>query len=404
MSPPRRAVFRFVSEAFDIKKKMQKKALMHHRLVETEVDLLELRDAWDHLLAAGEQPSLPLSWEWFQAWWRGFRQDGAQGRRRRLHIHVSERDGVVVAIVPMIRLVYRFRGMPARAVATMANGYTPFWDAVLHPGLSVAELDEIARAVFSAAGVDVWVLRRVAGDSWLLGWLQAQEDWRERLVLRETMRTPVLYTSGSWAGHLATRSRKYRKNLAKKLREFSARPGAHVQCVPLVSGHDALMAELTEVSRHSWKRLIGNDLHSSPAGRDFLGCLADMLGPRGDAQVWIARLDGKAVAFELHFRAAGITYPIRADIDQRYRDLAPGSVVEFYAIEAAFHDPEINVYDTCAADYWYLRNLTDDVREVHEAMLFAQGWWPGVLHGIEKNVLPMARRLRGLRGSHQARV
>ena len=92
-------------------------------------------------------------------------------------------------------------------------------------------------------------------------------------------------------------------------------------------------------------------------------------------------------------RSNGITYPIRADIDEEARGLSPGSVAEHYALRAAFEDPEIRIYDTCADNYWYLRNLTEDVRMFHDMEVFPRRAKPAVLHQLEYRAVPVLRRV-----------
>ena len=367
---------------------------MLHRVVERDADLTALRDTWDALLATQSRACLPLSWEWFSAWWQCFR-DGEPGETERcLNIHVFEgRDGPM-AIVPMLTMRSRFRHVPVRVLTTMANGHSPLWDAVLHVDLGTKELEEIGRTLLASPDIDVWQFRRIAADSRLLAWLHDQASRSGRVGLQETVRIPLVHSRGRWQEYLDSRSRKYRRNTLRKVRNYATRPGATVEHVQLRSGREPVLKEVEEISRRSWKVGVGNDLGTSRNGRKFLVQLLDLIGPRGDASVWLARIDGRAIAYELHVRGGGITYPIRADIDESWRELTPGSVLEYYALESAFEDPEVEIYDTCAANYWYLRNLSDEAREIHDVEYFPRRVKSTALYLLEYGLLPPLRRLR----------
>jgi len=81
-------------------------------------------------------------------------------------------------------------------------------------------------------------------------------------------------------------------------------------------------------------------------------------------------------------------------MDETARRLSPGSVAEHYALKAAFEDPQIRVYDTCADNYWYLRNLTEDVRMIHHMEVFPRRVKPAALHQLEYRAMPLLRRVR----------
>jgi len=378
---------------------------MRHRIVARDDEFADLESAWRSLLATQPRSLLPLSWEWFSAWWHAFGGSTRTDHTLQLCIHVFESNAGLRAIVPMYIEHRRLRGIPVRALVTMANGHSPWWDAVLHAESSPAELDEIGRAILSTPHIDLSLLLRTAADSRLLEWLRGEGGQFGRVGINETIRTPMVDAVGGWEDHLRSRSRKYRRNSLRKIRKFEAEPGASVERIPLASGTDPVFDEIVAISRNSWKVQVRNDLGSNQAGQKFLRRLLDRLGPRGEAEVWLARIDGHAVAYELHLRGGGVTYPIRADYDESWRQLSPGSVVEYRALEGIFADPAIEIYDSCADNYWYLNNLTDEARIAYDAEFYPRRLKAQALYLLEYCVLPPVRKLRSrLRAGDRSRA
>ena len=367
---------------------------MRHRIVRQDEDFALLREDWTALVETLPQPLLPLRWEWFDAWWHSFGPDCAPGDEATPWIHVFEDASGIRGIVPMFVTTTRFRHVRVRAMCSMANGHSPLWDAILHPGLAEAEVARIGAAIHGTPGIDVFLYRRFAEGGRLLQWIQDGAGGRGRYGIRDSVRTPVIDTTGDWEPYLQSQGTKYRKNTRKKVREFEATPGARVDYVRLASEADPVFDEIVEISARSWKTGVRNDLRTNNAGRAFLRRLLNHLGPAGAAGAWLARINGRAIAYELHFHGGGVTYPIRADMDEAWRELSPGSVVEFHALKAAFEDPETSAYDTCAADYWYLRNLTDRARQIHEVEYFPRGLKPLALHLLEYRLIPLLRPVR----------
>lgn len=369
---------------------------MRHRIVASDNEFAELESAWRSLLATQPRAALPLSWEWFAAWWHAFGGSTRNDLTPQLCIHVFETNEGLRAIVPMYIEHRRIRGIPVHALVTMANGHSPWWDALLHAELSPAELDEIGRAILSTPNIDLSLLLRIAADSPLLEWLCGPGRQFGRAGIKETIRTPMLDAVGCWEDHLRSRSRKYRRNSLRKIRKFEAKPGASVERIPLASGTDPVFDEIVAISHKSWKVQVRNDLDSNQAGQEFLRRLLDRLGPRGEAEAWLARVNDRAVAYELHIRGGGVTYPIRADFDESWRQLSPGSVVEYRALEALFADPAIEIYDSCADNYWYLNNLTDEARIAYDAEFYPRRLKAQALYLLEYGLMPPLRKIRSV--------
>ena len=107
------------------------------------------------------------------------------------------------------------------------------------------------------------------------------------------------------------------------------------------------------------------------------------------------------IAYEFHASYGGVTYPLRADFDEAYRDIAPGSVVEFTVLRDLFTDGTLSLYDSCANSYWYLSNWTAEFRSHVDIEIFANSLKLRALHGAEYRLIPLLRRLRqALRKPH----
>jgi CelD/BcsL family acetyltransferase involved in cellulose biosynthesis len=365
---------------------------MECRRVGDEAGLAEIREGWNALWKLSRSPILPLTWSWFDAWWRSFANE--LGPSAELNVLAYHSAGELRAIVPLFRRQTRFRGIPVRELTSLANGYSPLWDMIVAANVAEEEMDAIGCELLREPEIDVLALRRLAGDSPLRRWISEHPEACGPWGDRDSFRTPVVDTTGTWEEYFGSRPRKYRNKLKKKLRDFENREGAAISFVPLDCGDHPALGEVVEVSKRSWKRNIGTDLGSRPSEREFLQRLIDHIGPTSDAGVWFARLEDRPIAYELHVKSNGITYPIRADIDDAARRLSPGSVVEHYALRAAFDDPEIHTYDTCADNYWYLRKLTEDERMVHVMEVFPRRAKGSALYLLEYRAMPVLRSVR----------
>jgi len=329
-----------------------------------------LQADWNRLLPVDDGIDLPLTWTWFDAWLQGFWSAITRADpRARLHILAFRDDLGIASIAPMAIHDHRYHGFRVLMTHSLANGSTPYWDLVLRPGLDESAVESICSTMFAAAPTAVTLLSRLRDSSPVRRYLARLQrcTWNDLNLIR----TPLVRCSGTLETHLESLSKKYRLGLRKKLKTFETTAGTRVERHLLGNSHDPLFDQMVAVSRRSWKSAQGSDLGSYKEHREFLSALVDSLGPLGRAEIWIAYRGNEAIACELHLRSGKVTFPIQADYCVSARALSPGSIVEHHALAAAFEDPMIEVYDSCAADYWYLQRLTDSYRETHNTMVFS---------------------------------
>ena len=160
------------------------------------------------------------------------------------------------------------------------------------------------------------------------------------------------------------------------------------------------MRDIVAVSARSWKADVGTDLVSSRDSRDFVHNVVERFGARDDVHLWIAYDGVTPVAYELHIVYRGRIYPIRADFDERYRRLSPGSVVEYAALKGMFEGDYADVYFSCAGDYRYLRHWTDERVQFCDIEVFSSSLKSYALFWFEYRVMPLVRVVRRwLRGT-----
>lgn len=70
---------------------------MDIRIIRDEKEFYNLKGAWNDLLLISESRSVYLTWEWLFTWWKVY------GSGRKLAIHCLFKDGILVAILPLVR-------------------------------------------------------------------------------------------------------------------------------------------------------------------------------------------------------------------------------------------------------------------------------------------------------------
>jgi CelD/BcsL family acetyltransferase involved in cellulose biosynthesis len=240
---------------------------------------------------------------------------------------------------------------------------------------------------------DVAVLENIPHDSFLFE-LSAQHPVSAGFscLARKTMSSPFLRVGGSWQEFFDSRPRNLKRSLHNKENRIAAAGGVTVEHITDPEEAAAAMGTLFRIGDMSWKAAGGRAIGSDPQSRRFYSQLAQTFGRSRELHVWLMRLKGEAAAFEFHVSREGRVQALRAEFDERYRDLGVGSVLDKEIIRWLF-ELGFEQYDMGGeADFYKLR-WTEEARHHSELLIFRRSTVGGLLNAIESTVVEPVKKL-----------
>jgi CelD/BcsL family acetyltransferase involved in cellulose biosynthesis len=340
--------------------------------VEWHEDVAEIGDEWEALAERTDAP--PFAYPgWFGAWYEAFGQ-GPQ-------MLALRRDGRLAAVVPLDRR--------AGVVRSAANWHTPLFPPPAEP----EALPEVAEALLGrrARRIDLTMLD--PADPLLA--LLRSPGCIERVVARQ----PWVDTTGPWDGYEATLARKMRKELRRQRRRLEEQGEV---CFEFTAGGerlDALLSEGFRVEGSGWKAERGTAIASDPALDAFYRTIARWADGRGWLKLAFLRVNGRAVAFDMHVETGGAAYVLKGGFDPEWARFSPGSVLTHGSLERAFEEPSLSAYEFVGSDDAYKLTWSNVTRE--RVRLQSFGRTPGGLverlawtrgRPLAKRAIELARR------------
>lgn len=364
---------------------------MHLTQVTTISQLRELRNQWDSLLFSGSSTPLPLTHGWIQAWWNEFNHN------KSLRVFCIYDDQELIAIAPFYQEKVTYRGAPIKQLHLLSDGHSPYSDLIYSGTLSLEKIAEVLKLLIQENKNDLVVFAKLPKTSPTYTCLVNPADaCHYNIVIKDNLLTPTILISGEWGVFFKKRSRKFKKSINNKLNRFKKEPDFKIDCETVSTVDQPVLNEIVEISKKSWKSRIKNDLGSDKAGRNFLLGLVETFGINNHIQVWILRKNAVPVAYEFHIIFDNVAYPVRADYDENYKKYSPGSILEYTVLKQLFDEQCITEYYTCADNYWYLNNWTNDLREHYTVEVFSSTIKARVLYFIETHIVPIAKRIRNI--------
>lgn len=374
---------------------------MELHILKRESDLIALQPAWQRLWERAETAGVQLHYNWVLAGWKAFH---SQDQLQLLAVFAK---GQLTGVAPLVIFTDIYRGIRIRKLGFIRNAQSPANDFLILPGTEEAFLSLISRHLESFDGWDLVDLQRLDTGGATFAWLNGH--YRRSCVRtgsRFNLESPFIRIDGDWCGFLRNRSPRFRKSLRNKLNRSRH---LRVECSSPGADPDALVDEMLRISASSWRRTQGTDLGSSTGNTRFYRNLCALFAAGDQVRVWWLKQGDQAIAFEFHLESRGVVYPLRADFDENYRRLSPGSVLEHHLLRDLFARPGVREYNSCGHTYPYLMNWTGWTRCYQSFEVFSDSRTMRLLHGFEYRLLPLFRkagltrlayRLRKLGRSH----
>ncbi len=202
---------------------------------------------------------------------------------------------------------------------------------------------------------------------------------------------PWIPTNSSWSELLARRGAGLRNEVRRWNRRMQELGEMRIERVRPPVG-DALLGELVEVERASWKWEQGNAGFRTGSQGDFLEAV--LRDSRSDLVVWLLRVATRLVAYAVVLIGEARWYYYLTSFR---KDIAnAGSLLLGHIVEAACTE-ECEVLDLLRGDHGYKRAWTDLTQPVYEIA------WPANVRG-RAAVLGYAARWRAARSDRLARL
>lgn len=281
-------------------------------------DLGSARLAWTEL--AEQAGNLFVTWEWASTWWRHF------GCDRPLRLLGCRRpDGSLAAILPL----YEAASRPLRVARFIGHGPADQLGPVAPAGERRAAASALWRAgEVSSPRWDLILAERLPGD----------EDWsptaRSRVVRRES--SPVVRIDGlDWEEYLGARSANFRQQVRRRERKLVRE---HAVGYRLSDDPTRLSADLdTLFALHEARWGPGSGAFPATR-RAFHRDFAALALERGWLRLWLAEVDGRAIAAWYGFRFGEAEWYYQASRDPAWEHSSVGFVLLAHTIREAFRD------------------------------------------------------------------
>ena len=303
------------------------------RMVDSEAGFAPLRAEWNRLVERVGGPVF-LRHEWFSAAWAWQRIDAAA-----LWILCAYAGDRLVGVLPLMRPPSSHSA--ARLLQFLSVPDAQWCDVLIEPELG----STVARALVSplvqqSATWDVLRLEHLAIGSQAARWFAPALNERGLAAGVDTVDCNLFVDLESgWPEYQASLSRSIKKTRNLSANRLGRLGTASVQrlTAATIGAHELgrCVDEIVKLSANSWKQGTGNSL-DRPGPQAFIRALTETAFAQDWLSVWFLRIGDVPVAMEYQLQLGGQIHAMRADFDDSFKALSPGTYLNFKMLEALF--------------------------------------------------------------------
>lgn len=205
---------------------------------------------------------------------------------------------------------------------------------------------------------------------------------------------PYINLGQNWADFYSSRSRRLKKgnNLAanrlKKAHDSITIDWLYGADVSDEQWSTALQAAKI-ISGNCWKNSTGLTLdHAGPAA--FIDCLSNHAIANNTLSLWLVKLDDKPVAMEYQIIYQGYVHALRADYDEAFSELSPGSYLNWKLLEQLFEQP-LQQYQMGPGDNPYKQRWAEGELELRTLTIYNNTLKGKILFWLNERIKPFAK-------------
>lgn len=296
-------------------------AALDVRRIDDERDFGSIKSVWNAIANNASSPSIFAKHEWFTAAWAWRRTDSI------LHTLVAYQSGTPVCILPLVKGLRTSKSLRQLRLLTVPD--TPSCDLIATADAVPRAAEAIADALASSRDWDTLELDPIGCDSALMRFLAPA--LRRRGLRTHEMQggdDPFISLTDTWDQYYSTRSRSLKKanNLAANRLKTVGR--IRIEWItPEATDKGRMAASLRaaiDISARSWKGQTGNSL-DKVGPSEFIHSLSAAAYEQGWLSIFIMHVDDRPVAMEYQLRDGSDIHALRADFDESFARVSPGS-------------------------------------------------------------------------------
>ena len=310
------------------------------KLLQRERDWMIYETVWDDLVKRSANHNLFQSYDFLRLWWQHF------GHKKELFILFICKGDEIIGFASFNILQRKIRGLSFKEIGFIGS---PF--EVDRPRIVMAQ-DEVA-------GIKAVVRYLVDNrQAWDLIQIFEQEKGEALDVMKQAFKDSALWLGNkesslcfyldcteSWDAFIASKSRKFRRNLRAAQRKLESQGDLKYRVYRQWPEIEEQLAIYRDIERRSRKESKGVGIAKTPQSLAFYYSLAETFAEKSYFCLRVLTLDEKPIVATFGIYFDKVFYSLQITHDMAYNNASPGTYLESLELEECYGEEGCRVYD-----------------------------------------------------------
>lgn len=344
-----------------------------------------LRDEWNDLLSKSPNDTLFMRHEWLSAWLESYRKN------HKLQVLLLKENNAPASIAPLAIAHERMYGLPVKKITFISDSSWTSGDFITH----YHNAESIKKFVesFEQKNFDIIDFQNIPIESGTISILSESLSGKGyKFLIKEGSNSPYIQINKPWDDFYSQLSSKFRKVMRNKLNRIKKYGDFSIKKYSSQDEVLKILPVIFDIGTRGWKHKIKNSISSTENNKSFYTKLTETFSGLGCVNIWLLELNGTPAAFEYHISYKNTVHALTADYDERYKDLSPGSILD-YSIMKHLFEKHPCTYDMGCGNSFYKMNWTNDFKKHSRILIYSDTTYGKLLRHIEGTYLPVVRQI-----------
>lgn len=342
---------------------------MELKIISDYPTFANIKDEWNQLLEKTTVDELYLSHEWLCHWWLNYCKNS-----QLMMLLIYENDSFIAA-APLKSTTGYLHGLPVKKITFIGDSR---WTT--NALLITTKHPEVVQIIFDYIIQQSWNILDLTNfinkDLNLIKHLElyCKNNHLKTYFYRQSYFPYLENHNISWENFYKKITKKTKKTIRHTINKITNKGLVQIKNFNHNNDLSEILNIIFSISQKSWKHKINNSATSSIENQSFYTSLIQNQHTHLFPSIWILEFNNIPIAYEFHVKYKNKTYTLLADYDHKYRELSPGTVLDYHIMRSTFNYPN-QFYDLGCGINFHKNKWNPNHLIYFSYYIFNQSWY-----------------------------
>lgn len=341
----------------------------------------QLEDKWNRLLDQCENKDVLFSHQWYYCWINSF----ISGNE--LFIVTAIDSEEYHAILPLIKIKYKKKGIKFKAIQSITNDFSERFD-ILFDKPSCDIISQMLKKAFDASKSKILILEKLPKNSIVLRYIKDSCNLLGyHYIIKDQYENRLIRIQNSFEDHVKKlRSKNFKNSLRKTQRKAIERGQIELLQPKSMDEINQILVRGFKVEAQSWKGKRGSAIAQNEKVKNFYTMLAREYFKSGNLELFLLKNCEDDIAFLFCIGNYGCIKALKIGMNEKFRNIGPGMMITKKVLEKLFLEKKYKLWDFGGGPARWKSDWSYEIEKLYKIFIFKNNLTGKILYNLAKGL------------------